>query len=451
MKRSTKQNTRKPHHTKRSTHGLIRMAAIAGTLCAISAFALGDEVIMRDGTVYTGDVVSQTRRSVEIETKVSGISTRLKLDRRKVKSIVIGDTQSPATTTPSTTSIPSIKGLPAVEIEETNAVLKRDGYNLVMEVPLKGGFGKEIYPGGVADSLEWAKENGVTDVVFRINSGGGALWCANDIVAIMKEHQGEFKMHMLIESAISASIWPSFMCDTITMAPGSDFGGAVGYTKNATGSAEVDLKMNSIMSAKLESTADANGHSGYLVRAMILSSASIYAHQEDGEWVFSDSTEGLPRGYETIDGPDSVLTLTAKKAIKYGIVDAMPDGKTLEEWAQVQGIEKWDSAGDVGTEIFEKAVKKSKRLEDRLNATIRGFKSEQAYLYNDQYIMQRGATLQAMRKHLGSYKRYLKEAQKLNMPSMVDGRFAEAIDVTYWESEIQTLMADLRRFRRRGP
>lgn len=431
----------------------LRLAAIAGALCALTAFASGDEVIMRDGTVHTGTIVSKTRRTVEIDTTVHGISTRLKIDRRKVKSIVESEANSPATTTasPGTTETPAISLPAATEpAEETNKVLKRDGYNLIMEVPLKGGFGEEIYPGGVADSFEWAKENGVTDVVFRINSGGGALWCANDIVSIMKDYKGEFKMHMLIESAISASIWPSFTCDTITMAPGSDFGGAVGYTMNNTGSAEVDLKMNSIMSAKLESGADANGHSGYLVRAMILSSASVYAFKEGGEWVFSDTLEGLPAGYETIDGPESVLTLTAKQAIKYGIVDAMPTGKTLEEWAEVQGIDQWDSAGDIGTEIFEKSASKSKRLQDRLTTTLRAFGVERAYLGDTQYIMTRGSTLQKMKKLLGTYRRLLKEADRLHMPSITSG-FADAIDIGYWEQEIETLMADLRRIRRRGP
>ncbi len=434
----------------RNPFSALKIIAIAGAMCTLSTFALGDEIVMRDGTVYTGNIVSKTRRVVEIDTKIHGISTRIKLDRRKIKSIVEGEVSAPPTTVPAT---PSIALPAATEVaENTNKALKRDGYNLILEVPLKGGFGKEIYPGGVADSLAWAKENGVTDVVFRINSGGGALWCADDIVAIMKEYRGEFKMHMLIESAISASIWPAFNCDTITMAPGSDFGGAVGYTRNNTGSAEVDLKMNSIMSAKLESTADANGHSGYLVRAMILSEAAVYAYQQaDGQWVYSDTTEGLPDNYEVIDGPDTVLTLTAKQAIKYGIVDAMTEGKSLEEWAKVQGIEKWDNAGDIGAELFTKAVKKSKRLEDRINATIRGFQTEQGYLYNDQYIMQRGATLQKMRKHLGNYKRLLKEAKGLNMPSIVDGRYADAIDVTYWEAEIENLMAELRRIRRRGP
>ncbi len=145
-----------------------------------------------------------------------------------------------------------------------------------------------------------------------------------------------------------------------------------------------------------------------------------------------------------------MLTLTAKQAIKYGLVDAMTEGKTLEEFAKVQGIEKWDSAGDIGHEFVEADVKKSKRLQDRLTASVRSFNSELVYLGDTQYVMNRGSTLQNMRKHLGMYKRYLKDAESMHMPSIVDG-YADAIDVTYWETEIETLMADLRRLRRRGP
>ena len=431
-------------------HSAFRIAAIAGALCAMSTFAIGDEVIMRDGTVHTGTVVSKSRKSIEIDTKLHGISTRLKLDRRRVKSIVTGTT--PTTPAPGVNS-PSIS-LPSITepVEDENAVIKREGYNLILEVPMKGGFGTGIYPAGVADTLKWAVEHDVTDVVLRINSGGGKIWCSNDIVSIIKEYEADLKIHMLIESAISASIWPSFACNTITMTPGSDFGGAVVYSMTSTGSAEVDKKMNGIRAAKLESTADANGHETLLVKAMTLSESSIYAYQEyeDGQWLFSNSTEGLPKGYETIDGPDTVLTLTAKQALRYGLVDSMTDGKTLEEWAQVQGIEKWDNAGVIGKELFEKAVKDSSKLEDRLNATLRGFASESDYLnYDNQSFMGRGAALQGMRKHLATYKRLLKQADGLNMPSIVEG-FADAIDITYWEIELKTMMDDLKR-RRRGP
>ena len=420
-------------------------------LCAVigaaGTIAIGDEVIMRDGKTYEGNVVSQTRRSVVIDTDINGIKARITLDRRQVKSIIKGDIERPKTVDSSTGSIPSIN---ADKETETKPTLKRDGYNLILEVPLKGTFGQDIYPLGVANSLKWAKENGVTDVVFRINSGGGEVWCSMDMVEIMKEYRGTFKMHMLIESAISASIWPAFNCDTITMAPGSDFGGAVGYTQSATGSAEVDLKMNSIMSAKLETAADANGHSGYLVRAMILSKASIYAYQEGGEWVFSDSLNNLPSNYETIDGPDSVLTLTAKRAIKYGIVDAMTDGRTLEEFAKVRGIENWDSAGDIGAEFVERDVKKCKKLRADLQASIKSFQANIRYLNDAKYISSAGSALQGMRKNLGKYKRLMKKAQSYEMPSIIDS-MEDAIDVPYWETEIEERMADLRRTRKRGP
>jgi len=427
------------------------LALAAGiALACISSAAIGDQVILRDGTVYEGTVISESRREVIIETEVHGISTRLTLNARDVRSV----SRTPLTATPAssidaprtTLSIPKTDSDDKAE----QVSLKREGYQLLMEVPLTGTFGEAIYPLSVANSLEWAVENDVTDVVFRINSGGGALWCANDMVAIMKNYRSKVNMHMLIESAISASIWPSFNCHTITMTPGSDFGGAVGYTTNNTGSAEVDLKMNSIMSAKLESTADANGYSGYLVRAMILSSAAVYAYKDHGEWKFSNTTDGLPRDYEVIDGPDTVLTLTAKKAIKYGIVDAMEEGNTLEEWAQVQGIEKWDSVGDIGYEIAERDNKKSKSLQKRLDATLASFSSDMLDYNSTTRISLRGASMQSMKRHLGMYKRIMIQAESMEMPSIVDG-YENAIDVVYWEQEIETNLARLRRYKRMGP
>ncbi len=430
----------------RARRTTLSLLAILGMMCLTSTQSIADEVVMRDGTVHTGKIVSRDRRTIVIDTQIHGISTRLELDRRSVRSIVISDDaeETPSTTTdagsPSTLSIPSA----AEPEEDEDVVLKREGYNLVLEIPLEGTFGQDIYPLGIANSLAWAKEVGVTDVVFRINSGGGEVWCAMDMVEIMKDYHGDFQMHMLIESAISASIWPSFNCDTITMAPGSDFGGAVGYTTNSTGSAEVDLKMNSIMSAKLETAADANGHSGYLVRAMILSKAAVYAYKDhNGEWVLSDTTEGLPNNYETIDGPDSVLTLTQKQAVKYGIVDAMTDGNTLDEWAKVQGIEKWDNAGQFGYETVAEDVEDCKRVRDRMLASINGFYTELGQYNAASYVRTAGSALNGMNRYLGQYKRLIEDAEEMHMPSIVDS-FEQAIDVTYWQNWIRDTKKDIR-------
>jgi len=424
----------------------LSIIAAAGALCAVASLGIGDEIIMRDGTVHQGDIVTQDRRTVTMDTEVHGISTRLEIDRRRIKSIVISDDE--VTTPAQTESMPSAPSI-SEKKEDQSKVLKRDGYNLILEVPLKGTFGQDIYPLGVAHSLEWAKETGVTDVVFRINSGGGEVWCAQDMVEIMNEYRGEFKMHMLIESAISASIWPSFNCDTITMAPGSDFGGAVVYRMN-TGSAEVDKKMNSIWANKLASAAEANGHLGMLVPAMIVSDNAVYAYKDsNGEWAFSDTTEGLPSGYETIDGPDTILTLTQKQAIKYGLVHGLEDGNSLADFAKLHGIEKWDDAGDFGRETVNKDVEDCKRIRDRLEATITGFYRESAILGDRNYVSTYGSSLQTMRRAIGQYKRLIRQAEEMHMPSILDS-FEEAIDTTFWENEIETRMAELRRLRR-GP
>lgn len=436
-------------HIKRAHCTALSLLAIAGSFFITGSLSYADEVIMRDGTVHSGKVVSRNRRSVTIDTELHGISTRLELDRRKVKSIVISDDEM---TTPATInspqSIPTLPGMVEAE-EDESKVIKRDGYNLILEVPLKGTFGQDIYPLGVADSLEWAKEVGVTDVVFRINSGGGEVWCANDMVEIMNEYRGEFKMHMLIESAISASIWPSFNCETITMAPGSDFGGAVVY-RMSTGNVEVDKKMNSIWANKLASAAEANGHLGMLVPAMIVSDNSVYAYKdENDEWAFSDTLEGLPRDYEVIDGPDTILTLTQKQAIKYGLVHGLVDSNSLEDFAKLHGIEKWDNAGDYGREIVEKDVEKCKRVRDRLETTIASFYTDMSIASDRNSFTGVGSGLQGMRKNLGYYKRLIREAEEMHMPSILDS-FEQAIDVTYYESWIEDRMADLRRWRR-GP
>lgn len=425
-------------------HTTLSLLAIVGTMFVTNTSALADEVIMRDGTVHTGKIVSRDRRTVVIDTELHGISARLELDRRSIKSIVISDEDeaTPSSTdngSPSTLSIPT----KAEEEEDENVVLKRDGYNLVLEVPLEGTFGQDIYPLGIANSLEWAKEVGVTDVVFRINSGGGEVWCASDMVEIMKDYRGEFKMHMLIESAISASIWPSFTCDTITMAPGSDFGGAVVYNMS-TGNPEVDKKMNSIYANKLSSAAEANGHLGILVPAMIVSDNSVYAYKDhNGEWVFSDTTEGLPSNYETIDGPDTILTLTQKQAQKYGLTHILENGNSLEEFCELHGIEKWDNAGQFGYETVTQDVEDCKRVRDRMLASINGFYTEYAQFHGSTYVRQAGSALNGMNKYLGQYKRLIDDAEEMHMPSIVDS-FEQAIDVTYYQNWIRDTKKDIR-------
>lgn len=428
-------------------------ALIAGSVLAFGvAFAQADQVVMRDGTVYEGTVVSQTRREVIIDTTINGISTRLTLDRRLIQAVSIGEssTTTPATpaTAPTTPAIPQAPSITPSGSADKQAparkVFTRDGVDRIVEIPMNGTFGQDIYPLSIAQGLEWAKEQGATDIVFRMNSPGGEVWAAEEIVEVMAKYASDFRYHALIEHAISATIWPAFNCDTITMAPGGTFGGAVVFRMGGTGSAEVDKKMTSIMAAKLAASAEAKGHSPHLVHAMMISEAAVYAVKRGGVWTLTDSTPTDGETFETIDGTDTVLTLTAAQAGKFGIVTVVGN-RDIKSFAEAQGFSDYDHHAEETKTIAEKANAQCKRLRAELLGTIMSFYREQASVRGN--IGSAGSAIQNMQTHLGRYKVLLRRAESLQMAAIV-GAFEQVIDVPFWENEIQRQQREIQRILR---
>ncbi len=431
-------------------------ALLAGGVIALGvAFANADQVVMRDGTVYEGTVVNNTRREVVIDTKVNGISTRLTLDRRLVHTVTMGETPAAEPTTPQTApaGTPTLAPTPSIgapaPVAEKKPALKREGVDLIVEIPMNGTFGQDIYPLSIANGLEWAKEQGATDIVFRMNSPGGEVWAAEEIVEIMAKHSGSFRYHALIEHAISATIWPAFNCDTITMAPGATFGGAVVFTIKGTGAAEVDKKMTSIMAAKLAASAEAKGHSKALVMTMMIPEEAAYAVQRGGVWVVTGEQPTGAEVYETIDGKDTVLTLTADQAGKYGIVTTIRN-RDIAAFAESQQFLMWDHHAEETNAIAKKANDQCKRLRAELLGTIMSFYRERATVAGTNTIGTAGSAYQNMKTQLGRYKMLLRRAESLHMDAIVSA-FDEVIDVPYWENEIARQQREIQRIRRTGP
>lgn len=430
-------------------------ALIAGMAIGIgSSMASGDQVVMRDGTVYEGTVVAQTRREVIIDTEISGIRTRMTLDRRQIQTVNIGDTaeeseEDEMTEVEAPGSIkPSIapSRAEASGAESPAKKLKRDGVDLIVEIPMSGTFGQDIYPLSIAKGLEWAAEQGATDIVFRMNSPGGEVWAAEEIVEIMAEYSGRFRYHALIEHAISATIWPAFNCDTITMAPGGTFGGAVVFRRSGTGSAEVDKKMTSIMAAKLAASADSKGHAKALVMSMMISEEAAYAVKEGDGWRVTGEKPADGVEYETIDGTDTVLTLTADQASKYGISTVI-DNRDIDTFAQAQGFGDFDHHKDNTYAMAERYNDRCKALRGQIIGTIQSFYRESEIANNRNSTAGYGSAIQNMRTQLGRYKVLMRRAEDLQMAAITDA-LEQAIDVPFWETEIQTRMADLQRSRR---
>lgn len=415
--------------------------AVGTTLLGALSPAAADEVVLRDGSVYTGTVVSESRREVIIDTQVRGISTRITLDRREVRSVVRGMTPTTPPEDAKTDPAPTIGAGTKQSEAPKPAIMKRDGHDLVMEIPMNGTFGQDIYPLAVYNSLQWGVDHGVTDVVFRMNSPGGEVWAAEEIVEIMAHFDDHFRYHALIEHAISATIWPSFNCDTITMTPGATFGGAVVFKRNDSGSAEVDKKLTSIMAAKLSASAEAKGHSPYLVKAMMLSEESVYAVRSGAGW---ELVNEKPTGdnFETIDDDQHVLTLTAEEAGKYGIVTAVDD-RALSTFAEAHDIVDFDTALDDPAEICKEANATCKDLRGELIATLVSFHTEQIAAGERSSIRGVGSAVNSMKRLLGRYRVLLSRAEDLHMDAITSS-LDDALDIKYWELWIETRQREIR-------
>ncbi|KAA0214195.1 MAG: hypothetical protein DYG94_11275 [Leptolyngbya sp. PLA3] len=103
-----------------------------------------------------------------------------------------------------------------------------------MEILDIGQFGEQILPIGFRAPLEYAARNRILHVVPRINSPGGYLWAVLQLVKDMKASREQLEFHALIERTVLASIWPTFICKTITL---SGEGGQRGALRHGSGRA----------------------------------------------------------------------------------------------------------------------------------------------------------------------------------------------------------------------
>lgn len=434
-------------HRARLTAALA-LAALAG------APAWADTVVLKNGQIHYGTILENTPRKIKIRTIISNIVTEVEIPRYQVREFSIEedtriDQKQPAKPEASPAAAE------AAEEEAPPPVLKRPGVPLVLEVPLKGTFGQDIYPKSVAAALGWAVQNEVSDVVFRIDSPGGEVWAADQIIEIMRRHDDKLTYHALVERGISASIWPTFACKTIAMPPGATLGGAVVFSMGASGNAEVDAKMNSIIAADLSAMAESNGHNPDVVKAMILANAELYAWRDKrnpGPWkITADRSAAYEnardREIQDLDSKTSVLTLTADKAIWLGVARPL-DSKSLDALARAAGMDEFDNAGNYGTLATDEWAPHCAKLRKEIDLSISSVLNDFARAGGTNRISIRMAALNSAKRGLTELDRLTRRAKDLEMDDVLTEY--DTLDRDHLVKEIDKDLADLRRLRQGG-
>ncbi len=329
----------------------------------LSSACMADVLYLRDGRSFQGVIVEDNSREVAIDTKISGIRTTLTFSKREVERVE--HKTLPDNFFEEESDVPQQQ--PANE-DNLPARIKRSKHSSTpyLEIPMEGTFGEDILPGGVSDALDFASRRQIEHIVFRIDSPGGAIWAAEEIAEIMKNRDDEFVYHAVVQSAISASIWVVFSCDDIHIAPEGTIGAAVVFLLDrTTGEIDVDKKMNSALAASVAAICERKGHEPALARAMMLPEAELWAYRDElGRMRLSGAhiDEAVASDIEEVDSAETILTLTAQEALRYGVASAVGKESVADVGASL-ALAGWRKIGNFGEAAMRKARDRQQDLD----------------------------------------------------------------------------------------
>ncbi|MBX3388524.1 MAG: hypothetical protein KF691_03610 [Phycisphaeraceae bacterium] len=321
-------------------------------VAAVRTARAEDMIYFSDGRVLLGEVIKETDDEVEAKGTMAGVELHSTFKKSQIASII----RNVSSRSPS-------------KVESD--VKDDDSSGDFLIVPLKGTFGEDVYPLGLINAMDWAVKHKVPRIVMVIDSPGGYVWASRYMADKMKEYDDKLNFTMVIENSISASIWPTFASDDLMITPGGTFGGAVVYHMTNTGSAEVDMKMNSILAAEVAAMAEKHGHSGALARAMMLSGQQVWAVPAGpNKWTLTSEPPADKSGAKQLS-VGQVFTLTGVDCVRYGIARSIPD-TSVSSISHALGNLK--SAGDQG----EKCMKNAKTACDGLIKRVKQWRQNVA-------------------------------------------------------------------------
>lgn len=211
---------------------------------------------------------------------------------------------------------------------------------------------------GMEAVLEYAsRKSRITHIIFVIDSPGGLVSEAREISSLLEEYSNRFQYISWVVQAKSAACYFVFNSDIVFVEDRAVQGAALHYRASKSGLVEYDAKMNAAGAANLAAVAESNGFSADLARAMVDPSHELFVQKFDsGQIELSGSMPESSPGVlvERIDGPDTVLALTAREAIEIGLGLPAPPGG-IDSVATILGDTALESAGRYGKVLLKRA------------------------------------------------------------------------------------------------
>ncbi len=327
-----------------STRYVKQLILLAAVTMALPVSA--DVVTLTDGRQFEGRVASEAGDALRFETVIAGIKASLDLKRSDVGSLE---------------KKPLPEGFfesaePGSEPSDAGAAAKAPV--LYIEIPIVGRIKENVFAQGIRSAMARAKLDGISHIVFTVDSTGGAVDEAGTIYRTMKQFSSQLTYHVLIKECLGEAIVFPFLADTVHLLPGARVGGSAQSLQNVPArfaKKDEDVVRQQIAD-DLQKEARNRGRKGDIIRAIVDPAETLAAWRDADEQIRMERTlpGDVPQDRVIFnDGPDSVLVLSFDQATALGVPSITGGPADL---GALIGFNNWKEAGGFGRDSMNKTL-----------------------------------------------------------------------------------------------
>lgn len=430
---------------KKASNNLIARLAcgVAVLACAHLSLAL-DRVTLNDGRVVEGEIARELNGSVWVktadgQTQFFSASDVLRVER-DVEAAEEEEPAAPGVTDPS----PSVDKTPTAKPEKRavpSGALRAAVLSYGDADAGQGMVGTYITAQSLREVIPILEEEDIDIVVFRINSGGGAVLELNPLSDVLhNEYKPKFRTVAWVDYAISAaSLTPHTLSEHYFMRRGAYGGNTAwfGAMQAVGGRGLEDILYDA------ERISERGGHDPRIIRAMQIMEPLSVDLDENGRVTEMYQTE---EGEVVINKPNRVLALTSVTAQQIGFADGIAD--TVEELGKAMGLTEVEWVGEEVEGVPYPVSKAEKYLRRFREQTARDEQSINQYFdgYNVAIGLAQGTPPEDRGKFIGFARRSLNSIVRMvdNNPRLalfILGSSEE--DFRRWVREQEQILRDL--------
>ena len=373
---------------------LVLALMVCVTLVFAAADAMADKLYLKDGTTYDGRVVREGDAYVYFAIKTGGIETEKLFLRKDIDRIETDADAEPA----ETEMVKSETDEPEFRADVKRVAILNFGPPQSWGNDIGNTVGIQISAAAWEDAIPLLEEDGVTDVVVLINSGGGLLLELVEFHRVFRMYKEKFRTVAWVESAISAAAMSPYVLEEFYFKSEGNLGACTGWfgaLQNVEG-----WPLERVLYQMEEVSEEAN-RDPLIMRAMQVEdplSADIDDTTGEVTW-YKDETSGT----HLVNPAGQILTLDSVSAMKYKFARGIAD--TPDELMEAMGYQEYEWGGDAGIKAVDDSMRDGHRTETKFGNMYYKYALALQAAPGIQDCRKRGAELARAKRYLQTMER----------------------------------------------